>query len=89
MQSTLEHTGWHGCLLTTFRHGTHEPAVTCAPGSLACQVGGLGLTLTAADRVIILDPAWNPSTGELGCNARDEPAQGLHTLVGRSAGHLL
>ncbi len=26
------------------------------------QVGGLGLTLTAADRVIIVDPAWNPAT---------------------------
>ena len=25
------------------------------------QVGGLGLTLTAADRVIVVDPAWNPS----------------------------
>lgn len=39
-----------------------------APGSraqvflLTSQVGGLGLTLTAADRVIIVDPAWNPST---------------------------
>ena len=29
---------------------------------LTTQVGGLGLTLTAADRVIIVDPAWNPST---------------------------
>ncbi|MEW5301956.1 MAG: hypothetical protein WDW36_004779 [Sanguina aurantia] len=28
---------------------------------LTSQVGGLGLTLTAADRVIIIDPAWNPS----------------------------
>ncbi|KAK9821770.1 hypothetical protein WJX81_007078 [Elliptochloris bilobata] len=28
---------------------------------LTSQVGGLGLTLTAADRVIIVDPAWNPS----------------------------
>lgn len=28
---------------------------------LTSQVGGLGLTLTAADRVIILDPSWNPS----------------------------
>jgi SNF2 family DNA or RNA helicase len=28
---------------------------------LSSQVGGLGLTLTAADRVVILDPAWNPS----------------------------
>ncbi|XP_024537177.1 protein CHROMATIN REMODELING 24 isoform X1 [Selaginella moellendorffii] len=28
---------------------------------LTSQVGGLGLTLTAADRVVIVDPAWNPS----------------------------
>ncbi|KAK9816584.1 hypothetical protein WJX72_002280 [[Myrmecia] bisecta] len=28
---------------------------------LTSQVGGLGLTLTAADRVIIVDPSWNPS----------------------------
>ncbi|CAD7927566.1 unnamed protein product [Amoebophrya sp. A120] len=26
------------------------------------QVGGVGLTLTAADRVVIIDPSWNPST---------------------------
>ncbi|KZV27507.1 protein CHROMATIN REMODELING 24 [Dorcoceras hygrometricum] len=29
---------------------------------LTSQVGGLGLTLTKADRVIVIDPAWNPST---------------------------
>ena len=28
---------------------------------LTSQVGGLGLTLTGADRVIIVDPSWNPS----------------------------
>jgi superfamily II DNA or RNA helicase len=28
---------------------------------LTSQVGGLGLTLTEADRVVIVDPAWNPS----------------------------
>ncbi|KAJ3681479.1 hypothetical protein LUZ60_015968 [Juncus effusus] len=28
---------------------------------LTTQVGGLGLTLTKADRVIVVDPAWNPS----------------------------
>ena len=39
-----------------------------APGAdiplflLTSQVGGLGLTLTAADRVIILDPSWNPAS---------------------------
>lgn len=27
---------------------------------LTTQVGGVGLTLTAADRVIIYDPSWNP-----------------------------
>ncbi|KHN17394.1 DNA excision repair protein ERCC-6-like [Glycine soja] len=29
---------------------------------LTSQVGGLGLTLTRADRVIVVDPSWNPST---------------------------
>ncbi|XP_059143417.1 DNA excision repair protein ERCC-6-like [Physella acuta] len=29
---------------------------------LTIQVGGVGLTITAADRVIIYDPNWNPAT---------------------------
>merc|ERR1711971_962817 len=29
---------------------------------LSAKVGGLGLNLTGADRVIIFDPAWNPAT---------------------------
>jgi hypothetical protein len=29
---------------------------------LSVQTGGTGLTITAADRVILVDPAWNPST---------------------------
>ncbi|EUB61552.1 DNA excision repair protein ERCC-6-like protein [Echinococcus granulosus] len=28
---------------------------------LTTQVGGVGLTITSADRVVILDPSWNPS----------------------------
>lgn len=40
---------WHG-------HGW----LTCVAVPLL-QVGGLGLTLTAADRVIIVDPSWNPA----------------------------
>lgn len=28
---------------------------------LTTKVGGLGLTLTAADRVVIFDPWWNPA----------------------------
>jgi DNA excision repair protein ERCC-6 len=26
------------------------------------QVGGLGVNLTGADRVLLYDPDWNPST---------------------------
>ncbi|XP_046557088.1 LOW QUALITY PROTEIN: DNA excision repair protein ERCC-6-like [Haliotis rubra] len=29
---------------------------------LTTQVGGMGLTLTSADRVVIYDPSWNPAT---------------------------
>lgn len=29
---------------------------------LTTQVGGIGITLTGADRVIIFDPSWNPAT---------------------------
>lgn len=29
---------------------------------LTTSVGGYGLNLTAADRIVILDPAWNPAT---------------------------
>ena len=29
---------------------------------LTTQVGGVGLTLTAATRVVIFDPSWNPAT---------------------------
>jgi len=29
---------------------------------LSTAVGGVGLNLTAADRVVIVDPAWNPAT---------------------------
>ena len=29
---------------------------------LTTRVGGLGVNLTGADRIIIYDPDWNPST---------------------------
>ena len=29
---------------------------------LTTRVGGIGVNLTGADRVIIYDPDWNPST---------------------------
>ena len=29
---------------------------------LTTRVGGLGVNLTAADRVMLFDPDWNPST---------------------------
>ena len=29
---------------------------------LSSKAGGVGITLTAADRVVLLDPSWNPAT---------------------------
>lgn len=34
---------------------------------LTTQTGGVGITLTGADRVIIFDPAWNPAMDNV-CN---------------------
>ncbi|XP_072917529.1 DNA excision repair protein ERCC-6-like isoform X2 [Hemitrygon akajei] len=34
----------------------------CSVFLLTTQVGGVGLTLTAANRVVIIDPSWNPAT---------------------------
>jgi SNF2 family DNA or RNA helicase len=36
---------------------------------LTTQVGGVGLNLTGADRVIIVDPSWNPATDAQVCRA--------------------
>jgi hypothetical protein len=38
-----------------------SPRVLACACSFCCQVGGVGLTLTGADRVVICDPSWNPS----------------------------
>ena len=37
-----------------------DPSIFCC--LLTSQVGGVGLTLTGADRVLVVDPDWNPST---------------------------
>lgn len=44
-------------IVNNFQEGIGAPIFL-----LTSQVGGLGLTLTKADRVIVVDPAWNPST---------------------------
>ncbi|XP_076947396.1 protein CHROMATIN REMODELING 24-like [Bidens hawaiensis] len=44
-------------IVNDFQEGVGAPIFL-----LTSQVGGLGLTLTKADRVIVADPAWNPST---------------------------
>lgn len=44
-------------LINTFQT---DPSYSCF--LLTTQVGGVGLTLTAADRVVIVDPSWNPAT---------------------------
>jgi len=43
--------------LTKFQHPESRYFAMC----LSSQVGGVGLTITGADRVILTDPAWNPA----------------------------
>lgn len=44
-------------IVKDFQDGSGAPILL-----LSSQVGGLGNTLTKANRVIIVDPSWNPST---------------------------
>ena len=46
-------------------------------------MGGLGLTITAADRVIIVDPAWNPATDNQAVDRAYRIGQRRHVLVYR------
>ena len=62
-----------------------------APGSsvqvflLTSQVGGLGLTLTAACRVILLDPHWNPSVDNQSVDRAYRIGQAADVLVRTAA----
>jgi SNF2 family DNA or RNA helicase len=47
------------------------------------QVGGLGLSITAADRVIIVDPAWNPAVDNQSVDRAHRIGQTRHVLVYR------
>ena len=51
---------------------------------LTSQVGGLGLTLTKADRVVIVDPAWNPSTDDQSVDRAYRIGQTKDVVVSRS-----
>lgn len=57
IDGTITKTDERQHLITTFQR---DPSYSCF--LLTTQVGGVGLTLTAADRVVIFDPSWNPAT---------------------------
>eukprot|EP00958_Prasinococcus_capsulatus_P019603 scaffold2437_cov395-Prasinococcus_capsulatus_cf.AAC.14 len=50
---------------------------------LTSQVGGLGLTLTEADRVIIVDPAWNPAVDNQSVDRVYRIGQQRHVVIYR------
>jgi SNF2 family DNA or RNA helicase len=50
---------------------------------LTTGVGGVGITLTGADRVIIYDPSWNPATDAQAVDRAFRVGQKRHVLVYR------
>jgi SNF2 family DNA or RNA helicase len=71
LEAAIKEEGWRYCRIdgSVASAAEREARVRQFQGSssipvflLTSQVGGLGLTLTGADRVVIVDPAWNPST---------------------------
>lgn len=61
-----------------FQNDTSIPVFLLTSG-----VGGLGLTLTAADRVVILDPAWNPATDNQSVDRAYRIGQEKHVVIYR------
>ena len=50
---------------------------------MTTQVGGVGLTLTSADRVIIFDPSWTPSDDQQAIDRSHRIGQKKHVVVYR------
>ncbi|CAH3197195.1 unnamed protein product, partial [Porites evermanni] len=57
IDGTVSKTAERQHLINTFQT---DPSYSCF--LLTTQVGGVGITLTSADRVVIFDPSWNPAT---------------------------
>ncbi|KAH7825182.1 uncharacterized protein MONOS_2005, partial [Monocercomonoides exilis] len=60
-------------------HASNMPAVLL----LSTRVGGVGLTLTGADRVIMFDPSWNPAIDEQAIARVDRIGQRSDVIVYR------
>ncbi|XP_069049062.1 DNA excision repair protein ERCC-6-like [Lepisosteus oculatus] len=57
VDGTLTAADQRHCLITAFQNRSEYSIFL-----LTSQVGGLGFNLTAANRVVIVDPSWNPAT---------------------------
>lgn len=57
IDGTITSTAERQHLINTFQT---DSSYTCF--LLTTQVGGVGITLTSADRVVIFDPSWNPAS---------------------------
>lgn len=58
-----------------------EPDVTCF--FISMKAGGVGLNLTAADYVLILDPWWNPAVENQAVSRSHRMGQDRHVIVYR------
>jgi superfamily II DNA or RNA helicase len=60
---------------------THDPEVNCF--FISIKAGGVGLNLTAADYVLILDPWWNPAVENQAVSRSHRIGQEKHVIAYR------
>jgi SNF2 family DNA or RNA helicase len=89
IEADVKARGWDYAWLTGETRNREEVVAKFQEGNaplflISLKAGGVGLTLTAADKVILYDPWWNPAA-ERQAGPGTKPLRGIGACVWRSA----